>query len=130
MTARVIRAVIDTNVLFEGLTKRGGACGLIVDAWLSGTFLACVSTALECEYIDVHERKLSPARWQALKPLIGLLLELAEPVMIYYTWRPASPDPGDDFLIDCAMNANALIVTRNLKDFQEAKRQLGLKILT
>lgn len=28
-----MRAVIDTNVLFEGLTKQGGACALIVEAW-------------------------------------------------------------------------------------------------
>ena len=28
--------VIDTNVLFEGLTKQGGASGLIIDAWLAG----------------------------------------------------------------------------------------------
>nr|WP_206754468.1 hypothetical protein [Pseudanabaena cinerea] len=27
--------VIDTNVLFEGLTKQGGAAGLIIDAWLA-----------------------------------------------------------------------------------------------
>lgn len=31
-----LRVVIDTNVVFEGLTKRGGAVGLIIDAWLAG----------------------------------------------------------------------------------------------
>ena len=38
----VPRVVIDTNVLFEGLTKQGGAAGLIVDAWLdSGMCFQC-----------------------------------------------------------------------------------------
>lgn len=46
----MLYAVIDTNVLFEGLTKSDGACGLIVDAWLNGIFVACVSNALALEY--------------------------------------------------------------------------------
>ncbi len=75
-------------------------------------------------------RKLSPARWQAINPVLDLLLELAEPVMLYYTWRPFSPDPGDDLLIDCAWHAHALIVTYNLKDFREVERRLGIKVLT
>jgi hypothetical protein len=36
MSANLPRFVIDTNVLFEGLTKQGGAPGLIVDVWLTG----------------------------------------------------------------------------------------------
>ena len=88
MTARLIQAVIDTNVLFEGLTKRGGTCGLIVDAWLKGAFSACVSTALECEYGDVLARKLSPARWQVIEPVLDLLLELAELVGLVHRAVP------------------------------------------
>ena len=34
-TRILIRTVIDTNVVFEGLTKKGGASGLIIDAWLA-----------------------------------------------------------------------------------------------
>jgi hypothetical protein len=30
------RVIIDTNVVFEGLTKKGGAAGLIIDAWHAG----------------------------------------------------------------------------------------------
>lgn len=59
MPVAKLRAVIDTNVLFEGLTKQGGVCGLIVDAWLNEDFLACTSMALEYEYADV----LAQVRW-------------------------------------------------------------------
>ncbi|HEX8998934.1 MAG TPA: putative toxin-antitoxin system toxin component, PIN family [Blastocatellia bacterium] len=130
MPAAKLRAVIDTNVLFEGLTKQGGVCGLIVDAWLNEDFSACTSMALEYEYADVLTRKLSPVRWQKLSTVLGLLLDLAEPTRIYYTWRPSASDPGDDFLVDCAMNANALIVTRNVRDFRLASRDLGIQIQT
>ena len=45
----MLRAVIDTNILFEGLT-RVGACSEVVDAWDGLEFVPCVSTALALEY--------------------------------------------------------------------------------
>lgn len=125
-----MRAVIDTNVLFEGLTKKSGACGLLVEAWLNGLFSPCVSMAMAYEYADVLARKLSPARWSTLAPVLNLLLNQAEAVDIYYSWRPASPDPGDDLVIDCAMNAGAVVVSLNAKDFRAAEQNLGLTVLS
>jgi putative PIN family toxin of toxin-antitoxin system len=124
------RAVIDTNVVFEGLTKQGGAAGLIIDAWLAGLIQVCVSTALAYEYEDVLSRKLSEIRWQRLQPVLSALLSKVEFTVIYYSWRPTSPDPGDDLVIDCAMNAGAVVVTSNTRDFQRAKVSLGLQVMT
>jgi predicted nucleic acid-binding protein len=125
-----VRAVIDTNVVFEGLTKQGGAAGFIVDAWLAGLIQVCVSTALAYEYEDVLSRKLSEIRWQRLQPVLCALLGKVEFTVIYYSWRPTSPDPGDDLVIDCAMNAGAVVVTSNTRDFQRAKVSLGLQVMT
>lgn len=125
-----LRAVIDTNVVFEGLTKQGGAAGLVVEAWLDGLFTACVSTAVAYEYVDVLSRKLSESKWTAARPTLATLLACAEATTIYYSWRPTSPDAGDDFMIDCAMNAHALIVTANKKDFRTAEQQLGLVVMS
>jgi predicted nucleic acid-binding protein len=126
----LLRVVIDTNVVFEGLTKQGGASGLIVDAWLARLVVVCVSNALAYEYDDVLSRKLAPERWVLLKPLLGKLLSIAEHTIIYFSWRPTSPDPGDDLAIDCAMNAGAIIVTSNIKDFRSARDSLGLRVMT
>jgi hypothetical protein len=49
----VERAVIDTNVVFEGLTTQGGAAGFVIDTWLNGGFRPCVSNSLAYEYQDV-----------------------------------------------------------------------------
>ena len=125
-----IPVVIDTNVLFAGLTKQGGAEGFIIDVWLGGLLKVNVSNSLAYEYIDVLSRKLSSQRWLKLKPVVGTLLTKVEFTPIYYSWRPTSPDPGDDLVIDCAMNANAIVVTSNIKDFQRAKIALGLQIMT
>lgn len=125
-----IRVVIDTNVVFEGLTKQGGAAGFIIDAWSAGLIEVCISTALAYEYEDVLSRKLSEIRWQRLQPVLSVLLGKVEFTVIYYSWRPTSPDPGDDLVIDCAMNAGAVVVTSNTRDFQRAKVSLGLQVMT
>ncbi len=129
MTSYRARVVVDTNVVFEGLTKQGGACGLIVEAWLGGLFIPCLSNALAYEYLDVLTRKLSPARWENTRLLYQEMLNEAEFTTIHYRWRPISKDPGDDHIIDTAMNAAAAVVTSNLKDFKLAESQLGLKVL-
>jgi len=76
------RVVVDTNVVFEGLTKQGGASGLIVDAWLAGLIAVCVSNALAYEYDDVLSRKLSKERWSRLQPVLGIGLLCAVGVVL------------------------------------------------
>ncbi|MFY9822507.1 MAG: PIN domain-containing protein [Thermoanaerobaculia bacterium] len=125
-----IRAVIDTNVVFEGLTHRGGPAGAVVGAWMAELFQACVSQALAYEYEDVLARKLAPERWARIRFVLDALLYRAELVSSYYSWRPSSPDPGDEHVIDCAMNARAIIVTSNLRDFELARVELQLPILS
>jgi putative PIN family toxin of toxin-antitoxin system len=122
--------VIDTNVIFEGLTKQGGAAGLIIDLWLADLLEVCISDALAYEYEDVLSRKLNRQRWQKIQPVLGVLLSHARFTAIYYSWRPTSPDPGDDLVIDCAMNAGAIVVTSNIRDFQKAAESLGLQVTT
>lgn len=128
-TAPLLRVVMDTNVVFEGLTKQGSAAGLVVDAWLAGLIQVHVSNALAYEYEDVLSRKLSEVRWQELKPILGTLLSRSQFTTIYYSWRPTSPDAGDDLVIDCAMNANAIVTTSNLRDFRNARESLGLQVM-
>ena len=109
---------------------RGGAAGMLVEAWLAGQIYVCVSDAVVYEYIDVLSRKLSRTRWERVKLVLGNLLASAHLVTIYYRWRPMSPDPGDDHVIDCAMNAGATVVTANMRHFQTAWDLLGLPVIT
>lgn len=124
----MLRAVIDTNVLFEGLTHLGPSAK-VVDAWVASRFLPYVSTALALEYQDVLARKLSPRRSErSLMALQGLLVR-SEHVPIYFTYRPASRDPGDDFVVDCVLNSRSLLVTRNVRDFRLAAQRFGFSVL-
>jgi hypothetical protein len=102
----------------------------IIEAWHAGLFTACVATALAYEYLEVCSGKLSTRRWQQLQPVVGALLAQARFVPIYFSWRPMSPDPGDEHVIDCAMNARPPVVTANTRDFRLAAQTLGLAVLT
>ena len=75
-------------------------------------------------------RKLSETRWHRLESILGALLDKTHFVTIHYSWRPVSPDPADDHIVDCAMNAGAVIITSNVRDFRSAQTSLGLSILT
>lgn len=127
---RRARVVLDTNVVFEGLTKRDGFPGLLVDYWFAGAVQVCVSDALAYEYVSVLSRKLSARNWQRTRIALANLLQKADYTLIYFSWRPSSPDPGDDMVVDCAMNGRAVLVTSNVRDFRQAQQALGLQVMT
>ncbi len=125
----MLRAAIDTNVFFEGLTRQVSVPTLIIDAWRDRLFQPCVSNALAYEYADVLSRKLSPTRWARAEPVVEELLALAEFVPVYFSWRPSSPDPGDQHVVDCGMNARGAVVTSNVRDFIWARAELRMQVL-
>ena len=99
---------------------------------LPGAFKVVVDTsnAVAYEYVDVLSRKLSEKRWQDIQMILGDLLAKTHFVTVYYSWRPSSPDKGDDHIIDCAMNAGAAVITSNTRHFNKARISLGLKVMT
>lgn len=125
----MVRAVIDTNVLFEGLTSTG-FCGDVIDAWTERVFVPCVSTALALEYEEVLTNKLGERKRSRALPALQALLSRSEFVPIVLSVRPSSSDPDDDFVVDCAFNARAPVVTRNLKDFRGLSETIGVLALT
>jgi len=60
---RPVMVVIDTNVLFEGHTKQGGAAGYVVEAWLAGLLAgrekARPETGLTPEAVKVLKRRMA-----------------------------------------------------------------------
>ena len=126
----ILRAVIDTNIMFEGLSKAGTNGDFIVQAWINQFFQPCVSDTLVYEYLDVFSRKFSATRWQKIEPVLQAMLKQSDLAPIFYKWRPSTPDVGDDHVVDTVMNASALLVTYNLKDFKKASQELGFQLLS
>ena len=91
--------------------------------------------SLALEYIDVCER---PESWQGTRAsqedatrFAAEVVALLDPADIHFRWRPATPDPGDDHVVEIALNGGVeAIVTFNTRDFAEAAARFGLRVLT
>jgi putative PIN family toxin of toxin-antitoxin system len=127
--------VLDSNVIVAGLYSRRGASFWLLDHAISGQLEFAVSVALALEYEDVLFRSESLARSWAkadqIDAVLDALLAAAKLVQpIRFRQRPALPDPGDDLVLECALQAQATaIVTTNIRDFSTVEPTFGLKVM-
>ena len=62
---------------------------------------------------------------------LAALASVVEPIDVHFVWRPQLPDPGDEMVLDAALNGRAdALVTHNLTDFAAAASRFGLALLS
>jgi predicted nucleic acid-binding protein len=62
--------------------------------------------------------------------VVDYLCKESERRQIFYLWRPFLRDPGDDMVLELAVEAAVdFIVTHNVRDFEGAD-QLGVRVIT
>jgi len=62
---------------------------------------------------------------------LDAVVGMAEPVESHFMWRPLLRDPGDELVLEAAVNGRAeAIVTFNVRDFGIAHKQFGVEVLT
>jgi putative PIN family toxin of toxin-antitoxin system len=126
--------VFDTNIWVAALRSRRGASFVILQALRQQQIVGAVSVALFLEYADVLKRDKNLEQfWVAsdeVDIVLGLLASRLQPVPIYFQWRPQLTDPGDEMVLECAINAQAqAIVTFNDRDFLPAAPQFNIDII-
>jgi len=127
--------VLDTNVLVAALFSRQGASFWLLERSIDGRLPIAISVALALEYEDVLLRpEMLAQSWASEAPISTVLdVILAQAVLVQpirVRRRPALPDPGDDLVLECALEANAeAIITGNVRDFAGASESYGLRIL-
>lgn len=66
-----------------------------------------------------------------MQAFLDALAAQIEPVAIHFRWRPQTPDPGDEMVLEAALNGDAdALVTHNVRDFAKAGLRFGLAVLT
>lgn len=94
--------------------------------------IASVPLMLQYEAVLVREEHLEAAGAVAedVRGLLEALALVVEPVRISYLWRPMLSDPGDDLVLETAVNGRAAsIVTFNRRHFAPVAGRFGLDIL-
>jgi putative PIN family toxin of toxin-antitoxin system len=120
-----MRVVLDTDVVVAGVLSPRGASRQWLMAALRGDVRILISVPLVLEYEAVLKRRdnLIRARAQTadIDHLLDNLLLSAELVEIAFLWRPTLGDPGDDMVLEAAVNGRAeLLLTFNARDFAGA----------
>jgi putative PIN family toxin of toxin-antitoxin system len=118
----IYRAVLDTNVLVAALTSRSGASFVLLNWVMDDGFVMLASPALWLEYEAVLKRpeivKMHGLALQDIDDVLNALCSKLEAVKAHFLWRPQLRDPGDEMVLEAAINGMAThLVTSNLRDF-------------
>jgi putative PIN family toxin of toxin-antitoxin system len=128
------RIVLDTSVVVAGFRTRFGAANAVLRLVGERRLILLATPPLFLEYEDVLKRpEHRLAHGLALEQIDDLLAELAaliEPVELHFQWRPQVRDPGDEMVLEAAVNGDAdALVTYNVADFAVAADRFGIPIL-
>lgn len=120
--------VLDTNVLLTALKSSRGASYRLLSMLTEDRFQIHVSAPLVAEYESVLKRGMLSLSPQQIDDVVDYVCARAVHHKIFYLWRPMLKDPGDDFVLELAVKANAQIVTWNVSDFKRAS-SLGVQTI-
>jgi len=126
---KIIRVVLDTNVLISGLLFKG-KLSRIVGLWQKGKIVPIISKETFEELRTVLEYPKFSLSHIEIKSLIEHdILPYFEVVNISKQVKGACRDPGDDKFISCAISANADGIVTGDKDLSDMKKDRSVRII-
>jgi putative PIN family toxin of toxin-antitoxin system len=129
-----VRLVLDTDVVVAAMRSPRGASAELLRRIDGGEAVMLLTVALALEYEAVctlpEHRLASGLSASEVGAYVDGLIELAEPVRAFFRWRPQLRDPGDELVLEAAVNGQAdAIVTFNEKHLSEARRAFGIEVI-
>ena len=129
-----VKVVLDTDVVVAAMRSPRGASAAILRAARRGraTLLANLPLALEYEAVccRLEHRLAAGLSEREVDVFLTAVVALAEPVTTHFLWRPQLRDPGDEMVLEAAINGRAdALVTFNVRDFGTVPAQFGVKVL-
>ncbi len=128
----MLRVVLDTNVLVAAARSRRGASFRVLSFVGRGRFEIALSVPLVLEYEEALLTRTAPQAWSRAQvdDVLDYLCSVGRATQPSFLWRPALPDPDDDFILDLAVAAGCTaIVTFNAGDFRGAD-EFGVAVWT
>src|SRR5712664_3519686 len=96
------------------------------------TILASVPLAVEYEAIcrRPEHQMAAGLSGSEVDIFVNAVIAMAEPVKTHFLWRPQLRDPGDEMVLEAAVNGQAdLLVTFNVRDFGSVPSRFGIKVM-
>jgi len=124
--------VLDTCVFISALRSRQGASFKLLSLIDSKRFEFYLSVPLVLEYEAVAKRisRNIGLTHSDIEDVIDYLCTNGKHRQIHFLWRPNLKDPGDDFILELAVESECdYIVTHNLRDFVGTEK-FKIKVIT
>ncbi|HXY23057.1 MAG TPA: putative toxin-antitoxin system toxin component, PIN family [Candidatus Acidoferrum sp.] len=125
---------MDTDVIVAAMRSPSGASAAILREARQGrvTLLLSVPLAVEYEAIcsEAEHRLAAGLSEREVKAFLDALMAMAEPVERHFLWRPQLRDPGDEMVLEAAVNGRAdILVTFNVRDFGLVPSRFGIEVM-
>jgi putative PIN family toxin of toxin-antitoxin system len=129
-----VRIVIDTDVVAAAMRSPRGASAELLRRIDGGKAVMLLTVALALEYeaiCTLAEHRLASGLSASDAALyVDGLIALGEPVRAFFRWRPQLRDPGDELVLEAAVNGQAdAIVTFNESHLREARKSFGIEVI-
>ena len=128
-----MRLVFDTDVLVAAMRSDRGASRQLLICALGRDIEVLVSVPLMLEYEAVLTRPehldASGLTAEQVDEVLDALAKILVPVHMSFRWRPRLKDPGDEMVLETAVNGEAdRLVTFNLRHLAVAAREFGIRV--
>jgi putative PIN family toxin of toxin-antitoxin system len=120
-----MRVVLDTSVLVAAARSRQGASNALLLRLPDSGFVPAISVPLFVEYeaVLLRSENLLNRDPATVALFLDFLLSVSHLQEVFFAWRPALPDPDDDFILELAVAAGCrYIVTHNVRDFSGSEK--------
>jgi predicted nucleic acid-binding protein len=125
---------MDTDTIVAAMRSAGGASAELLRMARIGQIALTATAPLCFEYETVCSRPehmaaagFSPAD---VRIFLDAIVSLVEPAAVWFLWRPQLRDPGDELVLEAAVNGRAnAIATFNRRHFRAAAERFGIDIL-
>ena len=129
-----MKVVLDTDVVVAAMRSPTGASAAILRAARQGRATLLLSMPLALEYEAVccrtEHRLAAGLSDREVRVFLTAVVALAEPVTTHFLWRPQLRDPGDEMVLEAAINGRAdALVTFNVRDFGMVPAHFGVRVL-
>ena len=126
---KIIRVVLDTNVLISALLFKGELSG-IVGLWQKGKIIPVISKETFDELRTVLEySKFSLSRAEIKSLIEHDILPFFEVVNVSKHVKGTCRDPEDDKFISCAISASVDWIVTGDKDLSDLKKYQSIRII-
>lgn len=132
MTASLIRAVLDANVIVAGLASASGTPSRIIDYWLNQVFHLAVSEYILGEVDAAWRKPYWRTRFSRQEAEAGLILlrSDAEQTTITVPVTGIAAHEEDDPVLATAVNAGAAFLVTGDRELQELRTFAGVQIVS